>query len=175
MSRGTFASRPLLSTNHECPTTGGVHEARGTCSSLFTVSNGRSVWLFTRPAGTGRIPIVVSALDGKHHLCHWGILITELSVVDAKAIIFRTRPQSEDIELGTMFELSRDFQDLNTVSVTAPFTIAMAREKWRPFSAMIIGETAMTDAEIESEGIIPRDGARFADHSDPHYRATAKL
>jgi hypothetical protein len=96
----------------------------------------------------------ISTLDhGKPHLNHWGVLVSDLSVVDAQAIMLRTRASSEAIiELGTMYELFREEDGRNNVSITRPVTVEKIHEEWPAFSANYIGETEIPYETITSEG-----------------------
>jgi hypothetical protein len=50
-----------------------------------------SVWLFTKPLrAADSFPLFALTSDGKAYLCHWGVLISEMSVIDARAILLRT-------------------------------------------------------------------------------------
>ena len=114
-----------------------------------------SVWLFTRPLSyTIHINPVASISDGKPHLRHWGVLVSEMSVVDVKATLSRTKEYcgSDFSALGTMYELFRDEEDRNNVSVCRNFGMKTIRDDWPMYSAEFVGLTTMEHHSIKSEG-----------------------
>jgi hypothetical protein len=120
-----------------------------------------SVWLLTRPLSyTIFFPPFGATSDGKHHLCHWGILVNEMSQVDAQAIWQRTRNYgaSDKTELGTMYELFRDENDRNNVHITTPFQMANMKKEWPMFSMQYVGQTLMSYERIKQEGKSPTNG-----------------
>src|SRR5208282_3592381 len=92
--------------------------------------------------------------DGEDHFRHWAVLVREMTLVDAQAIMLRTRGcwHSDDTEPGTMYELVRDEKDHNNVNIKRPFGVATIRTEWGAFSVQYVGETTMTYKMIEREG-----------------------
>jgi hypothetical protein len=62
------------------------------------------VWLCTRPLGYA-IPRLDLTSDGRPFLRHWGILVTEMTIVEAKVVLQTTNNLNESINLGTMYQL----------------------------------------------------------------------
>lgn len=120
----------------------------------------RSVWIFARPlSGSGVFPAssMVAASHGHFPLCHWGVLVTELSIVDVKALISRDGGSSvtDDLKLGVMWELLRRPDNKTTVNKSNPFKVATIKQLWSTLSAQYIGRTLMIDEEVQSEGNSP--------------------
>lgn len=114
-----------------------------------------SVWLVTRPLSYATLfPLSETTSDGKRYLRHWGVIVTELGLVDAKAIMLRTRAHGNenDMDLGVLYELFQDGDSRNNVNIVRPLRMATIREHWRMFSADYIGQTEMTHEMIEREG-----------------------
>lgn len=113
----------------------------------------RDVWIFARPLSL--FPPLSSLSEGKLHLRHWGVLVTELDVESFRELTLRAQEITEDSDdpvLGIMFELQPGPHKANTVDVSRPFRSSMARESWASFSADYIGMTIMTDEKIRGEG-----------------------
>jgi hypothetical protein len=122
-------------------------------------SEKRGVWLFAKPlSGAQGIPALVSTSDGRFHLCHWGVLVTELSVTDLTVILQSNRAgfggtKDKDDDLGALYELYRIKGSLYTVRISHPFTTSMLRVFWTNFSPKYIGDTQMQDNKIAEEGM----------------------
>jgi hypothetical protein len=116
-----------------------------------------SVWIFTRPLSyaTHFTPLAITS-DGRDYLRHWGVLISAMTPIDAKVILFRDTEYggNDRTELGTMYELFRDKDDKNNVKVTRPFGMAIIEKEWWMVDFQYVGETEMTHALITSEGIL---------------------
>src|SRR5271170_7491026 len=111
-----------------------------------------TVWLFTRPLSLFS-PFGIAS-DGKPALRHWGVLVSELTLLDVQVIMQRTRGIFEDsTPLGTMYELFRE-EGYGNVNIIRPFGIAIIRKDWHAFSAQYIGVTEMTLQMIDKEGNI---------------------
>jgi hypothetical protein len=114
-----------------------------------------SVWLFTRPLPIATFfPPLAQTSAGKDHLRHWGILISEMTLMDAQVYFQRTTDYggNDNTDLGVMYELFRDTNNKNNVNITRPFRIMTIRKDWRMFSCEYIGQTNMTHAKIKKEG-----------------------
>jgi hypothetical protein len=117
---------------------------------------GYSVWIFTRPLSHARtFPSLIKTSNERHYLCHWGMLVSEMSLLDAKAILTRTREYCaiDNTELGTMYDLFRDDDDRNNVHICREFSVVNLRQEWKWFSAQYVGHTDMTADELKNEGI----------------------
>lgn len=128
-----------------------------------------TVWLFTRPLSYPLFNPLESTSARRDHLRHWGVLVSDLTLIDAQVIMLRTRGNwgDENTPLGTMYELFRDEDDRNNVKVSRPLYIRTIKSEWRAFSSQYIGETRMTSEMIELEGMFPRSIriCRIADHA----------
>ena len=115
-----------------------------------------TVWLLTRPLSVEAFLAPLSgSSDGRDHLRHWGVLVSEMTLVDAQAIFTRTRGfwDNNDIELGTLYETFRDDQGFQNVHVRhGPLQMATIRNEWRALSFQLVGETDMTHEMIQQEG-----------------------
>ena len=91
--------------------------------------------------------------DGKAHLRHWGILITEIPLVDARAILLRTIEDDgvdvEETELGTMYEVFRDDEDRHNINITRLFR--MTRKRGRTADFQYVGESEVTHSVQKSK------------------------
>jgi len=131
-------------------------------SKMDTASTARNVWIFARPlSGYGVFPAssMAATSRGYFHLCHWGVLVTPLGIVDIKAIVLRDRKghsNFDDFELGGMWELQRVPDDKNTVNASRPFRVSALKSLWATFSGQYIGPTVFTDKAIQLEGKILR-------------------
>lgn len=119
-----------------------------------------SVWLLTRPIK------VVSHLNftpladfsvGKEYLHHWGILVSEMNILDAQAILLRKVEYggNDATELRTLYELTRSQDSRNTVKTTRPFrteAIRTLRREWGFVDFQFVGETEYTHESILLEG-----------------------
>src|SRR5438105_1676198 len=123
--------------------------------------NAQSVWILARPLSACSVfPPFEWTSRGKYPLCHWGVLVSPLSVVDVKALLYamrQTRHTTEDSEIGIMWELEHHVGQLNTVNVTRPFTVSCARKFWNTFNAECVGGTTYNRTAIQAEGTRRRD------------------
>src|SRR5271170_2430807 len=115
----------------------------------------RAVWLFARPLSWADFIIALQWVsDGKWPCCHWGVLVTHLDITASDEFMRRTPRTSctDELDLGTMYELHRNDINQNTVSVTRPFSTTSLQTEWRLFSAKYIGTTEIMHEEVELEG-----------------------
>lgn len=114
-----------------------------------------SVWLLARPLSAANLfPPFESTSNGKYHLCHWGVLITDISIPDMNVLLSRTKQDGrrDTTKLGVLYELLRFEGNQNIVNIARPFTALTVREQWRTFSSVYIGKTKLTQEKIEQEG-----------------------
>ena len=78
-----------------------------------------------------------------------------MSITDLQAILLRTHAYygTDDIELGTVYELFRDENDYNNVHINPHFGMVAIKKEWRMFSIQYVGETNKTFEEIKDEGV----------------------
>ena len=116
-----------------------------------------TVWLLARPLSVEAFLAPLSgSSDGRDHFRHWGVLVSEMTLVDAQAIFTRTRGfwDNNDIELGTLYETFPDDQGFQNVwSRHGPLQMATIRNEWRALSFQLVGETDMTHEMIQQEGM----------------------
>lgn len=128
-------------------------------SCAMDPSTKQNVWIFARPlSGYGIFPAssMAATSHGHFHLCHWGILVTPLSIVDIKAIVSsgqRGWSQASDLELGILWELHRLPDNKNTVNKTNPFQISTFKTQWPTCSGQYMGETSCTGEKIQLQGM----------------------
>ena len=120
--------------------------------------NLRKVWILARPLSlTQWLPALADTSDGRFHLCHWAILLTDANIAirDIKAgltedPILMSSSANQSI-LGTLYELHR-IGNSNTVNVISDFGPTHICNGWQRLSAMHIGMTSLKDAEISKKG-----------------------
>lgn len=111
-----------------------------------------NVWLLARPlTRTSFIPPLTSLSDGKYPLCHWGVLITNLSVTDIE-YHFENRYGSAERHLGTLYELRRIDENQHSVNMIQPFLTSDLRAEWRRVSKKWLGLTTKSNQEISAAG-----------------------
>ena len=113
-----------------------------------------SVWLITRPISMeSRLSALGISSDGKAHLRHWGVLVSELTLLDIQVILQWTRYSgNDDTPLGTMYELCREEGRYTNVNIVRPFGMEIIRREWGSFSADFVGTTEMAYEDIKREG-----------------------
>jgi hypothetical protein len=110
-----------------------------------------NVWLLARPLlCTSFIPPLTSLSDGKYPLCHWAVLITNLSV-DYIQQHFENRYSSGGQSLGTLYELQRADSHQYSVNII-PFPASALRSEWRRVSNQWLGVTTKSNDEISVAG-----------------------
>jgi hypothetical protein len=90
-----------------------------------------SVWLFTRPLSFAMLlPPLASTSDGKAHLGHWGVLVNKMTLMDLQVILSRQSNYgaNDNTELGVMYELHRQENNINTVSINHKFGMDSSSE-----------------------------------------------
>lgn len=114
------------------------------------------VSLFTRPTSYAMLfPSAATSSDGKEYLRHWGVLISEMNLIDLQVIFSRTREfgAKDNTMLGSMYELHRQENNKNTVNINTKFGLNTLRDNWPMFSMAYVGQTEMTHEQIEQKGI----------------------
>ena len=123
-----------------------------TRTRIIQTNRRRDVWIFARPTSHAlKITSVAGGSQRRFHLCHWGVLVTELSMGNFNRL---TRAEeslfSQIIRLGEMFELFQNTEGLNTLCVTNPFLTTHLLRDW-PMVAFRYN-TSKSRGEIENEG-----------------------
>jgi hypothetical protein len=114
------------------------------------------VSLFTRPLSYAMLlPSVASSSDGKDHLRHWGVLVSDMTLLDLEVLLSRTRElgAKDNTVFGTMYELYRMPDDKNTVSINTEFSMESLRNDWPMFAMAFVGKTTLSHTQIKDEGI----------------------
>jgi len=120
----------------------------------------RQVWLCTRPLfhDSMILPSEMTS-DGRPYLRHWGVLVTELTIIDTKVILQSTTfMTSKDLRLGTMYEL-QTYNGEPNIFVDDEFSVERVRRHWGSFDAYHIGTTELPDETIKENGIYSHGGA----------------
>ena len=118
----------------------------------------RFVWVIARPLSATRLvaPLEFTS-NGKFHLCHWGVLVSDLSIEVLTTLLVESgkTPTTDDNDavLGELWELTRVEGNIDTVNVTRPFRVSILKAKWMTFSAQRLGTTFMTSDEIRLKGV----------------------
>jgi hypothetical protein len=118
----------------------------------------RGVWLFARP----QTDHSATASNDNIGLGCWGILLTELSVDNIKTLALRrNKSLTDEIDLGEYIHVGSDI-DMGTLwelllvgnryTVKAHHEFNLSYVQWRSFSGQFIGETDMSDENIQIEG-----------------------
>jgi len=111
----------------------------------------RTVWLLARPLSYSQwLPPLADTSEGKYHLCHWAILVSELY---DEELLRASVSLPEHICLGDLYELAR-FGDKNTMHLSTGFNVARFRADWSKVSLQQVGFTTMTDHQVSEEGLI---------------------
>ena len=99
-------------------------------------------------------PSAAASSQGKDYLRHWGVLISDMSLIDLQVILSRTRDfgANDNTMWGTMLELFRDEDKKNNVNIK-DFGMKTLREEWPMFSMAYVGKTSMTYEQIKHQGI----------------------
>jgi hypothetical protein len=110
----------------------------------------RHVWLCTRPLSYGIPGTELSSDASRLYLRHWGVLVCELAVVDAK-ILVQSSPHQDEV-LGTMYELMQ-YDGRPDLFIDSKTTVQMIKAKWRSIHLQYVGETVLLDDRILREGM----------------------
>jgi hypothetical protein len=101
------------------------------------------------------LPFIAASSDGKDYLCHWGVLVNEMNGIDVEVVMARVRKYgaNDNTELGIMYELHRNEENVNNLRITEKLGISSIK-KWPIFSIQFVGETTITHDIIEKIGVI---------------------
>jgi hypothetical protein len=116
----------------------------------------RGVWLFARPQSDES----ATASNDNIALGRWGILLTELSIDNIKALVLPhhksiTDDLGEYIHVGNDIDMGTLWEPLivgNKYTVKTHYEFKLPYTQWRSFSGQFIGETNMSDEDIQVEG-----------------------
>src|SRR5438045_8473980 len=110
-----------------------------------------NVWLLARPLShTSLIPPLASLSDGKYPLCHWGALITELSVNDIEEH-FENRYGSPERNMGTLYALHRA-ENQYSANILPPFLPSNLQAEWRRISTTWLTVTTKSSEASSTSG-----------------------
>ena len=98
---------------------------------------------------------MAASSDGKGHLRHWAILVSDMNLLDLQVFLSRIRQfgANDNTVLGIMYELFREPNNKNNVNINTKFGMKSLKEEWPMFSMAYIGRTSMTHEQIKGEGI----------------------
>lgn len=120
------------------------------------------VWLFARPLiAPNAVLALQSQSEERLPLAHWGVLVTSVNTLEVKHACEIVRSDNNDsdssdnMDLGTMYELHRAKGNMIRVMVTREVFVRDLRSNWATFSAQFIGRTTRSPENIELAGIIP--------------------
>jgi hypothetical protein len=92
-----------------------------------------------------------SSLSGTEFaLCHWGLFVTDPRDRD------RNTSLSISALKGTLFELLRQENNINTPSTTTDFGVAQWKTEWKYVLITAVGETDVSDEELRAQGRHPK-------------------
>jgi len=91
--------------------------------------------------------------DGRPYLCHWGVLVSDLTIIDTKVILQTANKGNRTVHLGKMYELLQ-IEGRSHVFVDTEFTMRELNG-WRSFAEQYFGETRLTHEQITTQGINP--------------------
>jgi len=87
-----------------------------------------------------------SSLSGTEFaLCHWGLFVTDPRDRD------RNTSLSISALKGTLFELLRQENNINTPSTTTDFGVAQWKTEWKYVLITAVGETDVSDEELRAQ------------------------
>ena len=112
----------------------------------------RHVWLCTRPLGYGLPAMEVTSDPSRLYLRHWGVLVSELSVVDIQVIVHSISSINSGEVIGTVYHLMQ-YANQPEVFVDNQTTVEMLRTDWKLIHLEYVGETLLTHEMIMQEGI----------------------
>lgn len=116
----------------------------------------RHVWILARPLSTAIwFPFVGKTSDGKFHLCHWAVLVSDMNIASTRAIALGAQDleaQSEETVLGTLYELDR-LGTTNTVNICSSFGAKEIKRYWPYLSCEYVGDTDIATGDILLLGI----------------------
>jgi len=118
----------------------------------------RTVWLFARPL---RSSFFDWLSRGDLVLCHWGLLVSDISRADIMALALQRVRSTEgnralpQVSLGRMYELCRASDGKNSVMITCPRRLSTLRDSWSSFVYQFVSTTSLKYAEIDSYGMGP--------------------
>lgn len=109
------------------------------------------VWLLARIL---EVPLLSRLSQGSYPLCHWGVLITSLPATQVSVNLNSKGRSENDVELGTLYQISRSKDNQNMLRVSGPFLLSELRTEWIRPSWSRVGRTTMTHDQISSLGLV---------------------
>ena len=122
--------------------------------TLEIIRSPRNVWLLARPTSHAvRFSYLAESSHGSFPLCHWGVLVTDLSLKTfPKVIQSETSASQGSFLLGDLYELFQGERGNATANRTSPFLVNDLRRDWRMVSFKFVGTTLKTDTSIMAQG-----------------------
>ena len=114
----------------------------------------RNVWLLARPTSHAMtFSYLAHSSHGSFPLCHWGVLVTELSLEMFPKVIQEKNSASQgSFPLGDVYELFQGDRSCNTANRTSPFLVNDLQRDWPMVSFKFVGTTLKTDTSIMAQG-----------------------
>jgi hypothetical protein len=119
----------------------------------------------------------VTSNTNRLYLRHWGVLVSELSVVDIQVILHSMNSINSGEVIGTVYQLMQ-YANQPEVFVDHETTVEMLKTEWKLIHLEYVGTTLFTHEMIMQEGtyaascILDSDTApaAFIFHARPDYR-----
>jgi len=132
----------------------------------------RQVWLLARVI---ELPLVGKLSRGSYPFCHWGVLVTPLPESVIVDQLDSKKPSNDALELGTLYQLSRSPDNLNTLRISHPFLLSELCQDWHGRSWNRIGMTSMSHDRISTIGSPTSHYNLLTTSSSPDHPRTQKL
>jgi hypothetical protein len=137
------------------PTTGIPHRINSPLPFASSVEMPRHVWLCTRPLAYEIPGMDITSNPTRPYLRHWGVLISELSIVDVRVLIQSINSPNAGREvIGTIYQLMQ-YNDRPDIFVDSKTTLQMIQTEWKSIHLQYVGETLLTHDVIIQEGMLP--------------------
>jgi hypothetical protein len=137
------------------PTTGIPHPVNSPLPFASSVEMPRHVWLCTRPLAYDIPGMDITSNPTRPYLRHWGVLVSELSVVDVRVLIQSINsPNAAREVIGTIYQLMQ-YNDRPDIFVDSKTTLQMIQTEWKSIHLEYVGETLSTHDMIIQEGTLP--------------------
>jgi hypothetical protein len=112
------------------------------------------VWLCTRPLAYEIPGLDVTSDPARLYLRHWGVLVSELAVVDVQVLIQSIGCHANREVLGTIYQLMQH-NNQPEIFVDSETTVEMIKIEWNSIYLQYVEETFLTHDMIMQEGTPP--------------------
>jgi hypothetical protein len=143
------------------PTTGALYPAESPAPFTLRIEMPRHVWLCTRPLAYEIPGMDITSDPGRFYLRHWGVLVSELAVVDVQVLIESIgSPNIRNEVIGTIYQLMQ-YNNQPDLFVDSKTTIEMIKSEWKSIHVQYVGDTLLTHEMIMTEGMPPTHQLAF--------------